>query len=1233
MSGCGCGQPIITSAPAVPRVDVETVLLCDVLADGTVAGLVLVEPVYDTSSGARIATRTVDPATGADYTVQGTLTDCAATEGDCGQFIGALCYQAPSTEDPSFTLHKFNAADPNHPGCLVGLDAMDGDFPFIQYNDPITAWEGTYTSNTGTASNVEISAPELGGVIDWSTFSPPMPSVPNAGIPAPYTGTAVVNGITVTLEIFTASAITTGSQYLRMGGTEHFRLSFSSPVTMKFGTQGFADPAAGNDERFCDSTATGVVTGAGEIRTAYGLRDCATGETTWLDQVTGDEVDLTTAVVVPCPQQQECASPTEPTATVGLCLADGTPIAVTVIRDCAGTVTSEGWLNLTTGAYSAGAPPAGTVACGDSRSIQVSGTFCAVDDATEDVVALVLVEYTYDDTGAISAVRLVDAVTGTTYVPPAGVTVTVCPAGVEQPERDVVQLCDTATDGTVTPFVRDYARDENGAITGHSDYLLDGTAYTPTGTVGVCASPCLNCETLQLCDITPGPDAWGMVTGQAASETLANGITVTWTRTLPAGGVVPDTNMRSWIPNAAGATSSLSTSKPAQVRIGVSLAAGQQLTLPPGSEIKTRSSHHSYDPVTRVLTAGATSVMTGDASSTANAASYITHLYLPRVAGSVQFAAAVLAAGIGFDNIEAAPADPYPFLRTVCRGCDGAVLSTTDTELDGTTAYSVIGEAGACQPVSCQDCETLLVCDYGADNPITITGIASSGTLSNGTAWTATNPGNNQPMPSRYTNADGAWWGLHVFPNPVSGPTKWTFSRPSVVEFSIYIPTSTPPINAVQLPTALEVVHLPDGYSYDSVTGVLTRSAAGSADPCTYVTDPQIATTARFRTPGPVTSYTTQPHQQSRIAACGTFITYWSGAIQVTPTGQFLRRICHNCDGTVATVTDTALDGTTAYTPVGPVGACQPPPVPEPEPESCCQPVQVCIADTTTETIEFISNEAQVYDNSLDTVWTWTNQGDANGPSPAATWYQMYRARYVFAPAAWSVVDSAPSRQAGWISPHPNGATSTTGAPGEGPTLSGTVANPMRWWARAAFSLPAAADPDSIRVQVTVLNADQIASRFRLNSGAWTSLPASATYNGTPYTFGPGEIPGAQPGINTLFFEVLETVPDAPDNGAGVMAHFIVTYDVPGLGQRSWTRMVCCDGSVYYLDEDGGRQDELPPSSTLVPCGTPQPLVLCDDNGTFIRHVSYVGGQIITTDTDLNGSTYTPTGPVHACGA
>lgn len=69
MSGCcGQGPVIVTGAAATPRIDAEAVLLCDVLTDGTVAAVALVEPVYDTSTGERVSTRTVDPVTGAAYT-------------------------------------------------------------------------------------------------------------------------------------------------------------------------------------------------------------------------------------------------------------------------------------------------------------------------------------------------------------------------------------------------------------------------------------------------------------------------------------------------------------------------------------------------------------------------------------------------------------------------------------------------------------------------------------------------------------------------------------------------------------------------------------------------------------------------------------------------------------------------------------------------------------------------------------------------------------------------------------------------------------------------------------------------------------------------------------------------------------------------------------------------------------------------------------------------------------
>ncbi|SOE31791.1 hypothetical protein [Streptomyces sp. OK228] len=208
-----------------------------------------------------------------------------------------------------------------------------------------------------------------------------------------------------------------------------------------------------------------------------------------------------------------CAEQTTPAATLGLCLADGTPIAVILTRDCDGTVTQDGWLNLTTGTYSTGAPPAGAAACGDSRAFELAGLLCDVDPATGDVLGLVLVEYEYNPDGSLAHVRLVDPGTGTTYTLQGELRY--CPAGTAAAaaDLDLTVLCDVQADGTAVPFVRDYRRDPTtGQINGHTDYGLDGTPYTPTGTAGVCspqAEPCRNASTLLLCDLptdgTPAP--------------------------------------------------------------------------------------------------------------------------------------------------------------------------------------------------------------------------------------------------------------------------------------------------------------------------------------------------------------------------------------------------------------------------------------------------------------------------------------------------------------------------------------------------------------------------------------------------------------------------------------------------------------------------------------------------------------------------------------------------------
>jgi len=197
-----------------------------------------------------------------------------------------------------------------------------------------------------------------------------------------------------------------------------------------------------------------------------------------------------------------CAESCDPVTTTGLCLADGTPIGVVTRRDCdTGVLTQDGWVNLLTGTFTAGAPPVGTMACGASQSVQVSGIFCDVD-GNGDVQGLVLIEYHYAPDGTIESVRLVDAVTGATYVPVG--TVTTCPADVDQPDADLVILCDVQANGTAVPFVRDFRRDELNAITGFTNYTLAGAPYVPTGTVGQCQPR--DSESVILCDSAANPN-------------------------------------------------------------------------------------------------------------------------------------------------------------------------------------------------------------------------------------------------------------------------------------------------------------------------------------------------------------------------------------------------------------------------------------------------------------------------------------------------------------------------------------------------------------------------------------------------------------------------------------------------------------------------------------------------------------------------------------------------------
>lgn len=202
-----------------------------------------------------------------------------------------------------------------------------------------------------------------------------------------------------------------------------------------------------------------------------------------------------------------------------MCLADGTPIAIISTRAKDGTWVRTGWLNLSTGGFTAGAPPASATPCnpndngGGDEPATLAGVhvedWCDVDD-DGNVLSPVLAKYTVDDAGAITGVEFLTP-DGEPYEIQGTLGICNTDGPADLTGRELVRLCDVADDGTITVFVRDYERDDTGAVVSYSDYDLDGQPYTPVGEIGACEEaldvPTREHDLVRLCDsIESGED-------------------------------------------------------------------------------------------------------------------------------------------------------------------------------------------------------------------------------------------------------------------------------------------------------------------------------------------------------------------------------------------------------------------------------------------------------------------------------------------------------------------------------------------------------------------------------------------------------------------------------------------------------------------------------------------------------------------------------------------------------
>ncbi|MFE3378706.1 hypothetical protein [Streptomyces anulatus] len=952
----------------------------------------------------------------------------------------------------------------------------------------------------------------------------------------------------------------------------------------------------------------------------------------------------------PEPPIPPCCSPG--LASTGLCLADGTPIAVLSVTACGDCGTEaaapeiSGWLNLLTGQFTAGPPPAGAEACAGTPQQFEVGQWCDLDPEGEPI-APVLVEYEYDDGGQLIGVR-----TLTPGGDPYTVTGTlgICPGPVDDVEYLV--LCDVQADGTVTEFLR--ALTPNGDDTSTArDTTLDGSApYTAVGTVGVCQppEPCPSTvDVLQLCDLNPtvAPDP---ETGLRCAVPFLRHLVhdcagaLADTRDTELDGITPYspvqiTDCGSGVPALAellwpqtGITedpagvvrqdfiytvTNPQTDEVAEIRLHASSLAGgacgaynpaapvfnnpTTYTLSLSAEAQEMSTFR-LDLIDFDTFEGITSLnpvpsrVEGDVTWTgstirANQNNVTAHVFFDRPPATISYRYGNTGGGTA---CSAVAFQGMTLIPDGCCGCDAA------------------------EP--CRDTSSTLLCDTSAADIITVFDPANR---PNADGWEVVSftgarpdagPEAPMPYPARYgtpygypalgARADqyggyggGSWAGYDA------APVRWVLRK----QF-------TAPEDGVAI--AQSVGFRGDGGARVRINGI---------DAGMYGQWNQPATSGTAEIP-----VTAGPNVVEIEVRDVNGINNVVGRLDVAlpKTVQFMRRQTVDCEtGAVVSTTDTTLDGE-PYEVTGEVGQCTPATEcceqPPPEARVDVETQLLCLRDTASGEVLGQVLLERVYDDQTGDLVEQRVTDPTTGapveipagaelgrcPTPDRITRQICVAASGSAEFLTNAANATSGQDTDWswspsltgpwhpmyrVAPNPVW-TATDTAPNQArwvaPHSNRTVCPPAgqtappvpgTWYTRASWMLPVDVDPATIRISASILNADNRVVQWRLNEGPWQPVTGGTLAN-PPWAFPPTAVPGGRAGQNDVIVQVLESQPAVSCPSPNEAGMILHVAATYDHEPRAWTQ-VMEDGRVYYLDETGARQDALLPGDRIVPCG------------------------------------------------